>query len=397
MPISAKLLQDIESNVITDEFVNLTPYSMEDVIYDDDAIKLAEALKKNKFIKKISLRCNGVKDKGIAAIAGVETLEELDISNGLAGYDDYYNDITYVGAEALAKSKLKKLVISSNPNLEDRGIIALSKSQTIVDLDVGGCGITAEGAKILFAVNDKIEKLSLADNSIGDEGLSSISSNHTIKELDLTACCITAHGMPFIAKNNCIIKLCLKDNKIGDGVNVLDSCKSLIYLNLMCCEISDDGVAALAKNKTLFHLNLYGNVISRDTLSSLAGYYSAYDNFTFTRTSEFIAQLLKKSIDVDSHVVGSMVTLPPSPPVISSPPTSNPVIFTPSHKRALPRSAQDQEGVEDSPPRKIAALLASTQQYQEFVHMATPEQMQEFYRALLILLVFSNLLYQDHR
>lgn len=297
MPISVKLLQDIENNVITDEFINLTTYSMEDVIYDDDAIKLAEALKKNKFIKKISLRCNCVGDKGIAAISGVETLEELDISNGLAGYDDYYNDITYVGAEALAKSKLKKLVVSNNPNLGDRGIIALSKSQTIVDLDVGGCGITAEGSKLLFAVNDKIEKLSLADNSIGDEGLSSISSNSTIKELDLTACCLTAKGMSLITKNTCIIKLCLKDNKIGDGVNILVSCKNLIYLNLMFCEISDGEVKALAKNKTLLYLNLYGNVLSSEALSFLAGCYSAYDdNLVFTRTSEFITQLVQKKV-----------------------------------------------------------------------------------------------------
>ena len=300
---------------------------------DDDAIKIADALQKNPNVTQLNLRDNGIGDHGVEALSKIKTLTELDLSNGMSGYNDYFNNVTYIGIQYLTRSSLKKLNLAGNTGVGDKGAEFLAANQSLIDLNLANCGLTSVGGKIMLSAINNIETLSMEANSIGNEGLQT-KINGTLKNL-----------------------------------------------YLMFCGISLEGVKALADNKTLLFVNLYGNPLDEAACDFLQSIYEDSFGQTFTRTSEFIEQLLKKSIDVASHGVGSVVTSPPSPPVISNPLASNPVIFTPSHKRALSASStQTQERIEDSPPRKAAALIAIPQ-CQDFVLAATAEEMQELYRA----------------
>jgi Ran GTPase-activating protein (RanGAP) involved in mRNA processing and transport len=362
MPISKKLLYDIERNVISDEFISLIPYTEDAVLCDEDVIKLAGALKENKFIKKINLHGNDIGDQGIVELfEKVKNLEELELSNGLCGYTDYYNNITEIGAKALAQSKLKKLVLSCNPNIGNGGIIALSKNRTIIDLDVRGCGITAEGAKKLFRANCKIKKLSLEGNRIGDEGLSTLSQNHSIQELDISGCYVTESGAEFIAENTSITKLFLKDNKIGRGISVLTRNKKLSHLDLTRCEIdSSNVITAIQSNNVLLYLNLEGNSIDPDVLQILKEQNYGIDGFVFTRTkTDIMNYCLKKSSNAQPF------TVPDSDYLLA--PTS--MFFT--KKRGLTDPLQQtsqEEKVPDSPPQKTA------KKSEIFEHIPPPEK-----------------------
>ena len=340
MPISSRLLHDIENNSYKEEVLNLTPHAglNEDVLCDEDIIELSHVLAKNKHIKQIILSYNKISDKGLEALANIETIEGIDLSNGLDGYDDVYNDITPAGLLSLTKSHLKKLNLSGNRRVGDDGLKILAKNQTIVELDVSDCSLTSAGVKEFFATNTTVTNLKLGSNDITDEGLQTVKLNQALRELDLAFCNVTSVGL-----------------------------------------------IELIKNRSLLKVILYENNIKETDLAILTGcYFKLGRKLAFTRTEEDIVKYFsKKSHEIASSsipLVSSADTLPPSPPVISNPLASNPVIFTPTHKRTLPSSTQEQERVEDSPPRKVA--VTSTPQYQEFVHIATPEQMQEFYRAL---------------
>ena len=187
MPISKELLEDIKQGRFREETLALA--LLGDEINDEDAISIAEALKDNPYIKKINLRDSNIGDIGVQALATVETLEELDVSNDLVGYgnDKYKNHITAIGAEALAKSNLQELKISGNL-IGDEGIKFLASSKTIIKLEAVVCGILSLGAAKLFKVNNTLKELDLSANSIGDEGVSTLHLNHTLKQLDLEEC-----------------------------------------------------------------------------------------------------------------------------------------------------------------------------------------------------------------
>ena len=329
MPISEQLLIDIASNTFDGDTLDFRPHTDAEVIYDADLIRLSEALKKNPRIKKINLHHNGVGDKGIEALTQVQSLEELDLSNGLFGYDDHYNDITFVGVQFIARSNLKKVNLGGNRRIGDKGAEALAQNATITDLDIGECGITDAGAKTLIATNRTITKLTLSSNDIGDDGVSTIHLNHTLRELYLSYCDISTAGAEALARNDSLAKLELRDNKINAaGAKYLSQHPRLQYLRLSGCQIGDEGAFAFANNRTLQVLELYGNGITRAgagslvanmvllqlnlegnligtaaDISALTRCYSSNDDLVFTRTHEFIERLLKKTRELVSAAV----------------------------------------------------------------------------------------------
>lgn len=242
MPISEQVLNDITNEVFQKEAID---FIFDDELYDEDAIKLASALKKNSYIKKLDLGSHAIGDIGVQALAKVKTLEELTVSNGTEGGN---NHITATGATALAKSHLKKLNINGNL-IGDEGIKALANSETIIQLFASGCGISSKGASDLFRVNSSIKKLGLSCNEIGDEGLNTIALNTTLRALDLSNCSMTERSSEFIAQNTSLRKLNLCGNKLGSSAKFLAKHENLESLNLSNCNIVDEAINALAKSK----------------------------------------------------------------------------------------------------------------------------------------------------
>ena len=260
-----KLLKDIRTNVFNKDFLDLRGQEL----IDEKIIQLAETLANNHYIKKIDLSYNNIGDDGIIALSKINTISELDVHNGLDGYDEYYNHITSKGALALARSNLKKLNISGNV-IGDEGVKSLSTNNNIVELDVEDCGINAEGAAEFFKTNDMVVKLNLQGNNIGDHGLSTLKYNNKLKELNLSSCQITHVGLKFIAENSSLTSLQLNNNKVSNGVFYLAKHNSLKILNLSECEINDSDLELFAKNNVLTELYLQYNNITAEGVKKIA-------------------------------------------------------------------------------------------------------------------------------
>jgi len=233
----ANILTDIEQGTFKEEYLDF----LGEDIDDEKAIKLAQALMYNPYIKRINLSNKNIGDEGAKALAAVKTIQELDLSNGLSGYDEYENHITAIGVQALANSNLKKLLLNGNP-IGNKGIKLLAKNKTIIDLEVSDCDITNEGAAELFSINTAIQNLNLRANNIDDNSLIAICLNKTLLYLDLSCCQITNHGLELLAQNNCIKNINLNDNKItNEGIKVLIKKNSSIeYLSVNGCEVYYD-------------------------------------------------------------------------------------------------------------------------------------------------------------
>lgn len=271
------MLTDIKQGAFKEEYLEF----LGEEIDDEKAIKLAHALMYNPYIKRINLSHKNIGDEGVKALAAVKNIQELDLSNGLSGYDEYENHITAIGIQALVNSNLKKLLLTGNP-IGDKGMKLLAKNKTIIDLEVSDCDITSEGATELFRINSTLQSLNLRANNIDNNSLIDICLNKSLLYLDLSCCQITNHGLELLSQNNCIKKINLNENKItNEGVKVLIKKNSSIeYLSVNGCEVyyDEDLKSLLQDNVTLKEMQM------------------TYDTY---KKSETIQQNLKRKIEYD--------------------------------------------------------------------------------------------------
>lgn len=277
MPISDEQLHKIIQGA-SDQTLDLRPRKAGEEFHDADIVKLVKSLKTQGIdIKRINLADNDVGDEGMKALIELETLEDLDVSNGLDGYDLYRNHITANGAKALASSKLKQLKISCN-SIGDEGVIFLAKNKTITVLEAEACDISAKEAAEFFRINNTLRKLNLSANVITDEGVRAVNLNHSLEELDLSNCSITSSGAASIAQCPSLKKLNLGGNKIqGPGGKALAGNVTIESLNVSDCELGDAGIAPFGKNNTLKSLSASGNSITAQGAKILAECYSITD------------------------------------------------------------------------------------------------------------------------
>lgn len=353
--------------------------SVEEELDDEDIIVLVQAIQQNPMIKMLNLVGNSITDKGIQALATLNLY-------GLTLMD---SAVTPIGAGYLAGSSIVKLNLSGNSTIGNAGALALAKSSSLRCLNLNHCEIGNEGASAILS-NPYLEELSLSGNYFDDNAMTGIILGPKLKIIDLSHNRIRSNGVESIALHPGLKKVILEANLIDDiGAIILARTVSIIELDLCQNFLTEKGFLAFCQNRSIQILRLFGNKICFTKNIPLPGNTSLMQLYLGHNKIKSSPEIPLRSfatsfpslttLNLDGNeIVGSVVALPPSPPVSAV----NPVIFTPTHKRALPGTTQDQERVEDSPPRKVAALVASTPQYQEFVHTATPEQMQEFYRAL---------------
>ena len=218
---------------------------------DDDVIKLAKALKKNKILTTLKLESNQINSKGATALADAliknETLTTLHISE---------NKIGDKGAIALASAliqnkSLKTLYISDN-EIGDEGAIAMAnalmKNEVLRKLRLGYNKISSTGAKALanaLMENKTLVTLRLNTNNIGDTGAialaEALAENTTLRILELSFNRISRKGAIALA-------------------NALKTNKTLHRLYLLGNKIDIEGVAklgeALSVNKILTFLDV---------------------------------------------------------------------------------------------------------------------------------------------
>ena len=285
MPISEALLNKIRTRPIESK-LDLSGEGL----CDEDLAALTDILA---CIKELDLSYNDIGDHGAMTLAGIGTIEFLDLHNGLRGYDSYENHITATGAKALAETGLKKLNLSGNP-IGNQGIEFLASNKTITELRVSDCDISDQGSSTLFKVNSTITKVDLSTNALQDNGVKTLAANHTLKELDLSNCGIHEDGALCISENDSLTRLKLSANGIKNkGATRLAAHPALVSLDLRGCDISDDGIAAFSSNSGIQELFLSDNQITQEGLKRLSGNHSLVCLHLSNNPIEFDEETLK--------------------------------------------------------------------------------------------------------
>lgn len=305
MRISDVLLDDIKNDRYTSARLGLLPSEKthSTVLADEDVIKLADALSTNTHITSLDLRFNNIGNKGVGALSKIKTLEELDLTNGLAGYEDHANHVTVEGALALADSHLKKLKIRGNP-IGDEGLQALSASTSIQELDASSCNITGIGVTAFFNSNKTVIRLDLSENGINNVDLSAIAYNYALEHLTLNHCELGSAAVKWLGSNNSLLTLSLDQNPIGDeGTIALSQHPRLKTLSLVNCGITDVGFLAFNKNTHLVRLILSSNCITAAGIQALSSLSALSELHLSNNRIQFDKACIKALIAIPSLTV----------------------------------------------------------------------------------------------
>jgi Leucine-rich repeat (LRR) protein len=151
------------------------------------------AIKDWKHLKRINLRGTHITDTTLEHLAGIETLESIDVG---------FAQITDVGPDRLAGlPHLKELTLGGN-KLTDVGLQPLRHLQTLTYLDIGGVQRTDSG---LWSIN------------LGDRGIETIATLRELRELRLAGTAVSAASIEKLDTLNKLERIELQGCKrIGD-------------------------------------------------------------------------------------------------------------------------------------------------------------------------------------
>lgn len=245
-----KLIQQIENRTFIEDKLTIKGagewIDAKDYIYkltDNHAQLLVNALKKNPSITSLDLSGNAIKDEGAIALATVNTIKKLDISN---------NSVTIIGAEILAKSNLQKLSLqdssifySEYSNEKYRQFESMINSfinnKTIIDLNLYCLYIPDSLIAKLIAENTTIKTLSIS-RDLTDIALEGIKENKTLESLYIPENSITDKGIEYICENTSLKKLTIDKSEITDvGAKLLSNHQTLEELHIFDSNITFEG------------------------------------------------------------------------------------------------------------------------------------------------------------
>ena len=210
-----KLLKQIEDRQYTANELEirteLNDKFHENKLCDQRVILLAQALKQNPCIRKLSLIVQSIADDGAKVLSEIESLTDVDVG---------YNSIRAEGAAALVNANLTRLSIEQNPGLNTGSMThviamqeAFAENRTITELNLNWTNSHDELIKILMN-NTSIKKLHLVHNHSYVEGLRPIADNNTLQYLDLSECDLTDHAAEIISKNSSLLTLIVNVSNI---------------------------------------------------------------------------------------------------------------------------------------------------------------------------------------
>jgi len=241
---------------------------MDNIIDDDGAKMIADALKINQSLEALGLSWNNIGDCGTKMIANalkfnqsLELLnlggnkigdvgatmiaEVLKVNHSLRSLDLISNKIGDDGAKEIAGAlkinvELRSLYLINNKILNDGARMiadALIVNHSLKVLDLSYNKVADDGAKHFadaIKVNHKLETLGLGGNNIGDDGAKEIAEamkiNHCLKSLNLNKNKISDDVTKMIADalkvNYSLETLYLRENKISaDGKEYISKIK----------------------------------------------------------------------------------------------------------------------------------------------------------------------------
>jgi len=201
-------------------------------IQSNDIPMLCDYLGQHPEIKKLDLCNNSIGDAGAERLSATN-LEGMDLSN---------NQISHLGAAALAKSlSLQKLIMGNN-FIGDEGAKAFKNNNNLILLGLSGNKITSTGAAALAELTT-VRTLDLSNNIIRDIGFAAFARNTSITELHVSRCEIDPWGVfDFLKANQTVVSLQISENRLGDsGVAALLATEHIKKLDVRINLCSDKG------------------------------------------------------------------------------------------------------------------------------------------------------------
>jgi Leucine-rich repeat (LRR) protein len=269
--------------------------------------KSATFIAQNHALKYLFLSHSPISGEGMAALAAMPSLEELNIPYSnitdkdaalLAKSSQFrlnidYSHITNTGVQRLANSKIGDLSLSG-VTLNQASLKALGEDKFLYELNVSDAGIDDQGVRLLMH-SKSIVNLFLDDNHIGRRGAEELSDNNTLTSLSLGGNAIGDRGVFSLAQNTTLQNLFIDNTQIdAEAAFVLAGNSNLVTLDMSDNVIGDQGAIALAHNKSLTDLYLVntqlGNLgleaVSQMPLNVLDVSYNQLDDTSITKLSD---------------------------------------------------------------------------------------------------------------
>ena len=216
-------------------------------------------------LHKLDVSGTGIGDAGIAALARLPLLEELDLGSTSA---------TDRGLAGLKAPRLRKLVLD-NTYVEGTGLAA---SESLEALDLLGAPVSDAGLEAIARAAPALQRLHLGETDVTGAGLAALRGLSKLKHLDLAATEVGDEGLKHVGKLVGLNFLRLRETRLSDvGLAHLSALASLEFLDLGRTRISNAGMPHLGKFATLRTLVLEYAEVDDVGLAPLAALGSLRD------------------------------------------------------------------------------------------------------------------------
>ena len=180
-----------------------------------------------------------ISEDGIKSIVGLKNLEELYMAETTIG-----NEAVLLFAQF---PKLTKLRIARN-QIDASGVADLAKLQHLQELDLSECAQLLDDATGPLAELKKLKKLNLWRLNISDAGIQPLKGLTALESLNLDNTRLSDEGMAYLSGLTNLTFLHLGSTQITDaGLNSLAGLSKLEDLRVTRTAVTKDGVAALSK------------------------------------------------------------------------------------------------------------------------------------------------------
>ena len=195
----------------------------------------------------LSFKGTGKTDAGLKELAGLKTLEALDLQA---------SDVSDAGLKELAGLKSLHALYLGTTQVTDAGLKNLAGLTNLETLDLGATQVTGVGLKDLAGLKS-LRTLYLRYDNLTDAGLKELAELQSLQTLGIENTKLTDARLKELARLKSLQSLNLMDIQVTDaGLKELAGMKGLRSLTLLGAQVTDAGLKALARLKGLQELNL---------------------------------------------------------------------------------------------------------------------------------------------
>jgi hypothetical protein len=195
-------------------------------------------------LEDLSLRCNRwLADDDVVHLRSASALATLDLGQ--------CKRLTDAALEALTSLRLRALTIDACPAISDAGLARLAAITTLEELDAGWCP-NVRGPLDWLVHLERLERLALPHTGIGDEAAAAIATLPELTHLDVSHTAITDAGLARLAQLPRLSELRVAGCRVTPaGLAALREHPSLRHLS-----VSGDLDAAFDLSRTMKHVRV---------------------------------------------------------------------------------------------------------------------------------------------